>query len=1268
MPEPLDHSPGVTACTVVARNYLPAARVLARSYLAHHPGHEFVIAVIDRFAPHDPAAGERSADGYRVVGPEHLGIGEQDYLRMATAYSVTELATAVKPFFLRELRATCRAADVVIYLDPDIEVYAPMPEVARLAAGHRLVLTPHFVNPLPRDGKEPDETVIMGTGVFNLGFIATGHGSEDFLDFWAERLRHDAIVAPERQLFTDQRWVDQVPALFTHTVLRDPGYNVAYWNLHERPLTRSREEGITAGGSPLRFFHFSGYRPDRPWQLSAHCARRPRVLLSEHPVVRELCDGYARALRRAGYAASGEDVPYGFAEFADGSPITPEVRRLFRTGWIAADRTGEKPPPHAFDNDSGSALRHWLTSPEDNAQAAAGTHRLALSVWRSRTDLQLAFPHPNGQDAEAFRSWCATSGVAENALPEWATPGEPRNLAAPEDTFGVNIAGYLTAELGLGEMGRIVHDAISAAGVESVSVVEERALSNRTRATHTGTVDHPRFPVSLLAVNADQTPVLLSNYPELEHDRYTIGLWAWELEDFPAWQHSAFERVDEVWTISRFCADAIAAHSPVPVRTIPVPVRDPGTPARKERDPGEPTTFLFTFDFNSVGERKNPWGVVSAFGRAFRDRDDVRLVIKAINGDINPHSAERLRVLTAEDHRIDLIERYLSRAEMDELYRDSDCYVSLHRSEGFGLTLAESMAHGLPVISTDYSGTSEFVDESSGWLVPYRLVRVGEGNFPYHADALWAEPDLDTAAAAMRAVADDPAAAREKGQVAREHILRSRPPAAAAEWLRTELERAYRTWRERKRSTAPTAPTDPLHPLRAGKAALHWRPDTSAPSRTPLAPAMRKAVIRAIDHYDVHQRTVMSALVDGVENTASELLARIEVIEADQTRTGDLTALVRDEVARAMRPELQDSARTRAELGELHRAVDEWRPHTERALADLRSDLAELRSTLDRLPESPAITGLAARLEDHERLTHRMFQERDTRSDQEERTLARVEQDVTAVHDAVRSVHAPVPDGADVVVCDAGALLLPRDEVMWEWITHHRSWEVREAELMARLIQERPGAFLDIGAHVGYHTLKLLQSCSDAVGVIAVEADRDNFALLRRNIAVNLPDATAARVQALHLAAWDADGEVELVRGAEANSGDHRVHPPDQEPGGRERPHVPAARLDGRQDVHGAPVSLVKLDLQGRDHRAIAGLSGIVRRDRPDIVCEFSPEAIIELGDDPSTVLTGYRDLGYTPLVVSEAGPVAVDSSDEELVRTARTATTGFHTLWLRPS
>lgn len=1225
-----DRQHPVTACTVVAGNYLPAARVLAGSYLAQHPDHHFVIEVIDAaWQEH------RTENGWTIVGPGQTGIDTDDYFRMATAYSVTELATAVKPYLLRELR---KVSDVVIYLDPDIEVFAPMPELAELASAHSIVLTPHFLQPLPRDGKEPSEAAIMGSGIFNLGFVATGPGSEPFLDFWAERLRHDAIVAPHKQLFTDQRWVDQVPALFPNTVLRDPGFNVAYWNIHERPVSE-KDGSLTAGGKPLRFFHYSGYRPERPWILTSHAPFRPRVLLSEHPTVHALCDSYGTKLKASGYAETLEAIPYGFAKAADGTKITPAMRTLFRDAWVKSERKKKDPPPHAFDREHHAALKEWLTGHPENAPKDSGLNRLALAVWESRTDLQMAFPHPHGQDAESFRTWCKTSGIREEALPAWALPSGTRELTEPENEFGVNVVGYLTAELGVGEMARIVHDAIDHSGVPVVSVVEDELVENRTGLVEPGTVGEPRFPISLLCVNADQTHAVLRHRPQVGHHRYRIGLWAWELEDFPTQMHTAFAEVDEVWTVSDFCRDAIARHSPVPVKTIPVPVRDPGEPNRPDR--GEHTRFLFAFDFFSIGERKNPWGVVDAFQRAFEGRDDVRLVLKAINGAKNPHTAEKLRVKITGDDRIELIEHYLTVEELDELYATSSCYVSLHRSEGFGLTIAEAMARALPVISTNYSSTTEFLDERTGWPVPYELVAVGNGNYPYPAESLWAEPDLDAAAAAMREVAENPDEAARRGRAARAHVLRTRSMKAAASWVREQLEAAHQSWIGRGSAADQNQRAeDPMRPLRDSRQALLWRAEAGTASRVPLAPVLRRAVLRSIDHYDVHQRKVLGAVVDGVEQTVGAMLARLEAVE----RSTERIPLIEHEVG-----EIADQGRALArDFTKINTSLDEL---IEERVEDKFESIVDER-----------LAKVWERLETSDRKTFEMFADRDRRLDDDELRFAHVVEDVAAVYQVQRLRHAPVPVDADVVVCDAGTLILPKDGVVLPWLAHHRSWETGEADLMAELVGD--GTFLDIGAHVGYHTLRLLQRTNGIAGAVAVEASPANAGFLRRNIAVNIgPDAPVAVLQ---MAAWDSDGEIRLVQEEADNSGDYRAHDAaDAAVGGVV---IPAVRLDGRDEVTGRRISLVKVDLQGRDHRALNGLTAVIERDRPHIVCEFCPEAIEELGDDPAQVLEGYRKLGYEPSPVREGGATGGAHADTDLIEEARKAAAGFVTLWLRPS
>jgi glycosyltransferase involved in cell wall biosynthesis len=750
----------VIGCTVVTRRELPAARVLAQSYLEHHPDHEFVVVVLD----HVPV----STDGVRVVGPEWLAC--KDFARLATAYEAGDLAAAVVP---HALRSALDKAAVAIYLAPTTHVLAPLSEVPQLAENQDIVLTPRLLEPLPLDGKQPDEV----PGPFSLGFIAVGQGAREFLGFWARQSRH-ATPASEPQTKPRTHAVQRIPGLFRHTVLRDQGLDVGYWNLHERTAPR--------------LVNLDGYNPRKPWLLSEHCQIRPRVLLSEHEAFRTLADNYRQALLSAG--ESEPDLEYGFDTLSDGTPLTASIRKCFRQEWAAAERdslvptANPTPLPPPFDDPK---FRDWLRAPANQRQAAAGLTRIAAWVWSQRPDLQIAFRHPYLEDAEAFRNWCRDYGVAEQQLPEWALPWTPEPLEPPVSEFGVNLAGYLTGELGLGEMGRITHRVLEHAGIPTISVVEADSLTCRTALPEPDDTGRPRFPLSILAVNADYTRLMLETYPEIGQGRYRIGLWAWELEEFPEWQHDAFAMLDEVWTVSEFCRKAIAARSTVPVKVIPVPVVDPGAVSRPRTDT---VRFLFAFDFNSTSGRKNPMGVLSAFQQAFPGRDDVRLVLKATNAELHAPAAEQLRLAVRGDRRVRLLERYLSVAELDELYTSSHAYVSLHRSEGFGLTVAEAMIRGLPVISTDYSGTAEFVDESVGWPIAHGMVEVEPGWEPYQAGAVWADPDLDQAARAMREIADNPTEANQRGKAAREHLLHTRSFDAAATWMRTELTAAYEAW------------------------------------------------------------------------------------------------------------------------------------------------------------------------------------------------------------------------------------------------------------------------------------------------------------------------------------------------------------------------------------------------------------------------------------------------------------------------------------------
>ena len=323
-------------CTIVARNYLALARVVAHSFLEQHPHASFSVLMLD-----DVDGTVRDDDEpFTVVRPTDI-IPAADFREMAVMYSVLELATALKPWFMSWVAA--RAAGPVVYLDPDIQVFAPMDEALDQAARHPIVLTPHTVQPIPRDRKSPDERFILKAGAYNLGFIMLSHGTDPFLAWWKERLRYDCIVAPQQQLFVDQRWMDLAPGYFDVGLVRHPGYNVAYWNLGPRTLAAAGGR-TTVNGSPLVFFHFSGFDPSRPKVLSRHAGGRPRATPASDPVLARLCQDYGERLYAAGHRAVAT-LSYAHDTLPNGAPLEAAVRRHYRDAVIARNLGMGPPPP-----------------------------------------------------------------------------------------------------------------------------------------------------------------------------------------------------------------------------------------------------------------------------------------------------------------------------------------------------------------------------------------------------------------------------------------------------------------------------------------------------------------------------------------------------------------------------------------------------------------------------------------------------------------------------------------------------------------------------------------------------------------------------------------------------------------------------------------------------------------------------------------------------------------------------------------------------------
>lgn len=822
----------VHACTIIARNYLPAARVLATSFAKHHPDGSFTTLVVDD----RERALDEASEPFAVLRLDEIGIDGDEVRRMAAIYDVMELSTAVKPWLLRTLLE--RGAPTVAYLDPDIAVYAPLEELARLAVADGIVLTPHVTRPLPRDGKSASESEILASGMYNLGFVAVSGAAAGFLDFWAERLRRDCVVDPERMRFVDQRWVDFVPGTFGAAILRDPAYNVAYWNLDHRPLTFDGS-GYLVDGRPLRFFHFSGYRPDLPYLLSRHQGARARILLSEHPDLARLCAAYGADLLAAGYEEH-RATPYGYARLANGLEYDPVMRQLYREALLEAEEAHREAlatgatapagePPNPFAPGGAEAFLAWLSAVPPERPGGRVT-RYLMALHASRVDLQAVFADIDGDGFAHFAEWSLHEvgqgrldqrlAIAAPVAAEAARAAADPRTAQPEVLApGIRIAGYLRAETGVGELGRLAALTAAHAGIVTSTYVDSHSVSRQAH-PYTPT-DGPSLDVNLVCVNADELPHFARRVgPRFFADRYTIGLWAWELEEFPRRFDASFAYLDEIWGISEFTRDAIAAVSPKPVYAFPLPIVEPA-PApgagRAELGLPEQFMFLFCFDMMSIVERKNPFGLIEAFSRAFAPGEGPVLVVKAVNTAWRTPELEKLKWAAARRPDVLVLDRYLDQEHHRALMASCDCYVSLHRSEGFGLTLAEAMALGKPVVATAYSGNMGFMSEETAYLVPWTPGEVPVAHDPYPHHARWAEPDLDAAARCMREVYEHPDQAAARGARARADVLAHHGLDVRARFVAERFAHAQHVLAERRRPNGRDLPARVLRLLGRGR-------------------------------------------------------------------------------------------------------------------------------------------------------------------------------------------------------------------------------------------------------------------------------------------------------------------------------------------------------------------------------------------------------------------------------------------------------------------
>jgi glycosyltransferase involved in cell wall biosynthesis len=382
--------------------------------------------------------------------------------------------------------------------------------------------------------------------------------------------------------------------------------------------------------------------------------------------------------------------------------------------------------------------------------------------------------------------------------------------------LGVNVIGHISGETGLGEAVRGNIKAMQATGIPYSLQNFKQDLERNLDHTYTDYITKKFYPINYIHTSPGEVSLVSEQLgSDYFKDQYNIAFWAWELLKFPDCWHSAFDLFDEIWTPSNYCVEALAAVSPIPVIKIPHSIDLP-IPTLDRASLGLPQDkfiFLFMFDFGSNFERKNPLATLEAFKQAFgTSNQDVLLVIK-----FRPHphllkEVEYFKEQVGDYPSIHVIEGDMTKTEVNSLIYNCDCYVSLHRSEGFGLTMAEAMFYGKPVIATPYSANIDFMNVSNSFPVKYQLITTTQNYGPYPGGSIWADPDIDHAASLMQYAFYNYQEARQIGLRASEDIKSLLSPQTNGIRIRNRLEYIMK-WMGK----TPSTPVSRFHKLQTEK-------------------------------------------------------------------------------------------------------------------------------------------------------------------------------------------------------------------------------------------------------------------------------------------------------------------------------------------------------------------------------------------------------------------------------------------------------------------
>jgi glycosyltransferase involved in cell wall biosynthesis len=715
--------------TVIAPNYGPQAMILGESIAKHMPDAVFRIVVLQDCP--DISYIQNGINSYlssietkidhRAVNFQDFDWSDFDVANCVNQYDLLEFATSVKPTILKNYLND--GYKRVTYLDPDIQVFSDFKEL--FDSKKSIAVTPHMLEDFPMDSRLPNQQSILHAGIYNLGFISVTSGAMPFLAWWEKKLNKYCSMDVEAGYHVDQRWVDWATNFVDVDVVRDPGLNVAYWNLHERTLKDGMvlQLNVTATEIyPLRFFHFSGFIGPSLDKISRHCTRK----FDETEDLNNFLSRYHE--RRAFWKKNLGPIVWSLGGRLAGSSL-PES---WRKDLLAQNR---KIKSQTFERDNNFEFTHnYFCSCITCESSFAGN---SINTFFNQLSKNVITSIDFENQKTLFKELHKIGYQASMDLKGSMRTALPTNLC---------LIGYFGAPTGVGQMAR-----------NTLRLLEDSGISVNIHIIQTGFDDEDMLNSYLLKsqMNGRETTVIgfVNADMWIEHlvkprlinieNQIVAAVWAWEIEDFPEYFRESAKYASKIYAISQFSATALGNFLKNEIEVFPtfgnIPLLNQqfdklATPKKKY--------ILARFDAKSVIERKNPNGVLEVWDVVKSQLPGHELVIKTI--DFVKNSPPELLNRIRNSERVVLIDEVYSEEQNRRLLSDASAYISLHRAEGLGLNILEALAADIPTVTTNYSGLSAEIEQFV-FPVDFKFIEIGNKAAPYPANGFWADPSIVSA-------------------------------------------------------------------------------------------------------------------------------------------------------------------------------------------------------------------------------------------------------------------------------------------------------------------------------------------------------------------------------------------------------------------------------------------------------------------------------------------------------------------------------------------